>query len=77
MKISHIVRLEKNTIAYRLAEESLIKVKDHGDFSTFSDKGDITLIVLYRELLAAYKPEITKETRQRLGIPEKKRRRKR
>jgi hypothetical protein len=67
--IISIWHIELGTIEYGLAMQSLIPVQHKDtpkDHVTFTDNGDLTLTVLYKDLKAAHSKEIRKEAQSRL-----------
>lgn len=60
-------RVEKGTIAYKLATESLILVvTNEPDYDLFTDDGDFELSALYIDLIKAFTKEVRKEQLKRL-----------
>lgn len=71
MAIKRVWTLEKNTVRYRIAEQSLILVGDDPkskDYSMFTDNGDLTLTCLYIDMCRANNKAILKEEQNRLKV---------
>lgn len=74
-KIVRMWKIENDTVRYRLAQESLIEQSTDGDFTIFTDNGDLSLSILFYDLEHAYAREIRHEQMSRLRVIQVKRKR--